>query len=84
LLKGERSEMEELQRVLEEAPTYAQLVTGVPPGPADAQSTYTILPKGKSYEDKFVFAIYHGGKMVGCADFVRGYPTPGRRISVSY
>lgn len=72
----ERSEVEELQRVIEEAPTYAQLVTGVPPGPADAQSRYTILPEGKSYDDKFVFGIYHGGKMVGCADFVRGYPTP--------
>jgi GNAT superfamily N-acetyltransferase len=76
LLEGERSEMEDLQRVIEEAPTYAQLVTGVPPGPADAQSTYTILPEGKSYDDKFVFGIYHGGKMVGCADLVRGHPTP--------
>ncbi|MDR7458453.1 MAG: GNAT family N-acetyltransferase [Armatimonadota bacterium] len=74
LLLGERSEMAELQRVIEEAPTYAQLVTGVPPGPADAQSTFTILPEGKTYEDKFVFGIYRGSEMVGCADLIRGYP----------
>jgi GNAT superfamily N-acetyltransferase len=74
LLVGERSEMAELQRVIEDAPTYAQLVTGVPPGAADAQSTYTILPEGKTYEDKFVFGIYCGDEMVGCADLIRGYP----------
>ncbi|HSW09778.1 MAG TPA: GNAT family N-acetyltransferase, partial [Bacillota bacterium] len=73
-LKGERSEMGELQRVIEGAPTYAELVTGLPPGRADAQSMYTILPEGKSYEDKFVFGIYRGSEMVGCVDLIRGYP----------
>jgi RimJ/RimL family protein N-acetyltransferase len=73
-LKGDPSEMAELQRVIEEAPTYAQLVTGVPPGRADAQSMYTVLPEGKSYEDKFVFGIYRGSEMVGCAEMIRGYP----------
>jgi hypothetical protein len=53
LLEGEPAEMRELQRVLEEAPTYAHRVTGVPPSRADAQSTYTVLPEGKSYDDKF-------------------------------
>ncbi|HEX4584898.1 MAG TPA: GNAT family N-acetyltransferase [Burkholderiaceae bacterium] len=74
LLQGEPSEMAELQRVLEAAPRYAELVTGVPPGRADAQSTYSILPEGKTYDDKFVFGIYLGGSMVGCADVIRGYP----------
>jgi uncharacterized protein len=76
LLEGGATEMAELQRVLEAAPTYAQLVTGSPPGPADAQSTYTILPEGKSYEDKFVFGVYLGSAMVGCIDLIRGYPDP--------
>jgi len=76
LLEGERDDMEALQRVLEGAPTYAELVTGSPPGPADAQSTYTILPPGKGYEDKFVFGINLDGRMVGCADLIRGYPDP--------
>ena len=76
LLEGEAAEMRELQRVLEATPGYAQLVTGSPPGPAEAQSTYTILPEGKSYEDKFVFGVYLESKMVGCIDLVRGYPEP--------
>lgn len=73
-LEGEPAEMAELQRVIEQAPRFAYLITGVPPGPADAQSTYTILPEGKSYEDKFVFGIYADDEMVGCIDLIRGYP----------
>ena len=74
LLTGECEEMRELQRVLEGAPQYAERVTGAPPGPADAQSTYSALPEGKGYEDKFVYGIYEGGEMVGCADVIRGWP----------
>jgi GNAT superfamily N-acetyltransferase len=74
LLEGEPQEMRELQRVVQEAPTYAHRVTGVPPGPAEAQSIYTVLPEGKSYDDKFVFGIHLGSEMVGCADLIRGYP----------
>lgn len=73
-LEGEPAEMAELQRVIEEAPRFAHLITGAPPGSADAQSTYTILPEGKSYEDKFVFGVYADDEMVGCIDLVRGYP----------
>jgi len=74
LLAGERSEMLELQRVLESVPTYSHRVTGAPAGPADAQSTYSILPEGKGYEDKFVFGVYADEIMVGCADVIRAYP----------
>lgn len=74
LLHGEPFEMRELQRVIEEAPHYAHRITGVPPGQADAQSTYTALPEGKTYDDKFVFGIYLGTEMVGCADLIRSYP----------
>ena len=76
VLAGETEEMRELQRVLEEAPTYAQRITGLPPGEADAQSTYSALPEGKSYDDKFVFGIFRATEMVGCADLIRGYPHP--------
>jgi RimJ/RimL family protein N-acetyltransferase len=68
--------METLQRVIESAPVYAQAVTGLPPGATDARSLYTILPEGKSYDDKFVYGIELDGEMVGCADLVRGYPVP--------
>lgn len=60
LLRGGREEMSTLQRVLEAAPIYAERVTGVPPGQADAQSMYSALPPGKGYEDKFVLGIYAG------------------------
>jgi GNAT superfamily N-acetyltransferase len=76
LLTGTAAEMRELQRVLEEAPTYALRVTGVPPGAADAESTFAALPEGKTYDDKFVFGIYRGTETVGCADLIRGYPRP--------
>lgn len=74
LLTGERAEMQELQRVLEEAPTYSHRLTGGPPGRAEAQSLYTALPEGKSYDDKFVFGIYLGEAVIGCVDLIRGYP----------
>jgi hypothetical protein len=76
LLCGELSEMRELQRVIEGAPRYAHRITRVRPGQADAQSTYPALPEGKTYDDKFVFGIYLGNEMVGCADLIRGYPNP--------
>ena len=44
LLTGRAEEMTALQRVLEAAPTYFATVTGLPPGPAEAQSTFTALP----------------------------------------
>lgn len=75
LLESNREDMDALQRVLEAAPTFAERITGAPPGAADAQSTYTILPEGKSYDDKFVFGIFLGSEMVGCIDVIRGYPT---------
>ena len=75
-LAGEPSEMGDLQRVLEGAPAYAQLVTGAPPGQADAQSQSSILPDDKTYEDKFVFGFYRGSEMAACADLIRAYPEP--------
>jgi len=72
--------MAELQAVLEACPTYAQRVTGLPVGAADAQSTYTVLPEGKSYDDKFVFGVYLGRRMVGCIDLIRGYPDPATAL----
>ena len=75
-LDGRPPELRELQRVLEEAPDYALRVTGAPPGDADAQSVFTALPAGKTFADKFVFAIDRDRELVGCADVIRGYPHP--------
>jgi RimJ/RimL family protein N-acetyltransferase len=75
-LSGESREMADLQRVLEQAPRYAQLVKGSPPGRTEAQSTFTMLPDGKTYGDKFVFGAYFSSQMIGCIDVIRGYPRP--------
>jgi GNAT superfamily N-acetyltransferase len=77
LLDGDDpADMTALQRVLEAAPGYAERVTGLPAGAADAQSTYSILPPGKSYDDKFVLGVFAGSRMIGCADLIRGWPRP--------
>ena len=49
-------------------------------GLADAQSTYSVLPEGKTYDDKFVFGVYRGATMVGCADLIRDYPDRGTAL----
>jgi RimJ/RimL family protein N-acetyltransferase len=49
--------MAALACVLEAAPRYFELVTGLPPGPAEADDA-----------------------MIGCADVIRGYPTPDKAV----
>lgn len=73
-LTGDAEAMAELQRVLESRPDYYQRVEGAPPGPAEAQSVYSALPEGFSYDGKHVFGVYRGGVMVGCIDLLVGYP----------
>jgi len=80
LLTGAPAEMAALQCVLEAAPAYFCCVNGTEPGGAEAQSTFTALPEGKSYDDKFVWGLYSGGAMIGCADVIRGYPSRERAI----
>ncbi|OFZ53425.1 MAG: hypothetical protein A2428_10160 [Bdellovibrionales bacterium RIFOXYC1_FULL_54_43] len=74
LLSGEPVEMEELQAVMEAVPNYAHRMTGVPPGKSDSLSTFSELPPGIGYDDKFVFGVYQRNRMVGCVDLIRGYP----------
>ena len=68
--------MAALQAVLEGAPSYAERVTGHPPGAADAQGMYTILPPEIGYDDKFVWGVELDGELVGCIDVIRGWPQP--------
>jgi GNAT superfamily N-acetyltransferase len=72
--------MAALQSVLAAAPRYFEAVTGLPPGDAEAQSTFTALPPGKGYDDKRVFGLCAGDAMIGCADVIRGYPTPDKAV----
>ena len=72
--------MAALQCVLEAAPAYFQTVTGAPPGGAEAQSTFTALPPKKTYDDKFVWGLYSGDAMIGCAVVIRGYTARGKAM----
>jgi GNAT superfamily N-acetyltransferase len=72
--------MAALQCVLEAAPGYFQIVAGAPAGSAEAQSLFTALPVGKDYGDKFVWGLYSGSAMIGCADVIRGYPAPDTAV----
>jgi RimJ/RimL family protein N-acetyltransferase len=80
LLTGKAGEMAALQHVLESSPAYFHTVTGLPPGPAEAQSTFTALPPGKDYDDKRVWGLYAGDDMIGCADVIRGYPVRDKAV----
>ncbi len=72
--------MAALQSVLEAAPRYFEVVTGHPPAGAEAQSTFSALPPGKTYDDKRVYGLYAGDAMIGCADVIRGYPTREKAV----
>ena len=80
LLRGEPPEMAALQCVLEMAPAYYQSMTGAPPCGALAQSMFTSLPPDKTYDDKFVWGLYAGDAMIGCADVIRGYPVRDKAL----
>src|SRR5512143_2247326 len=80
LVTGAPEEMAALQAVLEAAPRYFECVTGGPPGRAEAQSTFTALPPGRSYDDKFVWGLYADDAMIGCADVIRGWNAPHKAI----
>jgi GNAT superfamily N-acetyltransferase len=68
-----------MQEVLERSTDYHELVLGHPPGPAEAQSIYAVLPEGvDSYDAKLVFAVSgDDGAMIGIADVVRDWPSLG-------
>lgn len=74
ILTGETEEMADLQQVFVDCADYTEKVTGLPPGPADAQSQFSQLPPDKDYDDKLVYGIYEQDRMVGCIDLIRGYP----------
>jgi len=79
-LQGTQAEIAEMQRVLAGAPTYFELTTGHPPGAAEGQDLFTSLPPGLDYQDKFVWAIRHDDRSVGCIETVKGWPGPGTAI----
>jgi ribosomal protein S18 acetylase RimI-like enzyme len=68
-----------MQALAERCADYFELVTGCPPGPAEAQALFTALPAGKGYEDKMVIGVFASShELVGVLDVVRDYPELGK------
>lgn len=51
-------------------------ITGLPPGPADAQSLLMMRPPDLPEQHKTVFGIRRDHELVGLLDVLRGYPDP--------
>ena len=70
---------EDLQAIFESDPEYFERTFGLPPGPAEAQSTFTALPEGKTYSDKLLLGVtaQAPAALVGVVDAIRDYPSPG-------
>lgn len=69
---------DELQEFYLECHDYFELETGEPPGPNEADDLLRSLPRGKTYEDKFVIGFFDApGHMVGVLDVIRAYPGRG-------
>lgn len=66
-----------VQAFIERCAEYVQMLTGLPPGPADAQSLLQSFPPGKTANDKAVIGIFDpGGRLAGVLDLIRDYPSP--------
>lgn len=69
---------DDLQALCERCADYFELISGLPPGPSEAQSLFFGLPEGKGYEDKFVIGVFDTqGHLVGVLDVIRDYPEAG-------
>ncbi len=78
LLTGQPCEMAALQRLLDNAPAYAEHLNGHPSEAADAQSLFSTVPPGVTYDNKYLYGfMIDGPAMVGCVDIIRGWPAPG-------
>ncbi|WP_165358750.1 GNAT family N-acetyltransferase [Haloactinopolyspora alba] len=51
-----------------------EAVTGGPSGPGDVQSLFYALPEGTGFEDKRLYTVRDGEKIVGLIDVVLGFP----------
>ena len=70
-------EVDDVQAVIESDPGYVERVTGLPPGPADAQSVLMMRPPDLPEEHKIVYGVRCGTQIVGLIDVLRGYPERG-------
>jgi GNAT superfamily N-acetyltransferase len=65
-----------LNQLLQQAPGYALTVQGRLPTLADAREALQAVPPGKGRADKLFGGYMLQGRLVGCADLIRGHPEP--------
>lgn len=70
----EVNDVEAVQDVIESDAAYVERVTGLPPGPADAQSLLMMRPPDLPAEHKHVFGLWERDELVGLVDVLRGHP----------
>jgi GNAT superfamily N-acetyltransferase len=75
-LTGQPCEMAALQKVLNNAPTYVERVTGHPPADTQAQALFNALPAEATTDNKYLYGVMvEEMDMVGCVEIIRGWPT---------
>jgi RimJ/RimL family protein N-acetyltransferase len=67
----------EWRDVFRRAPTFTYATEGREPTDDDADRMIETLPNGKGAEDAYIFGIYVGHELCGCAYIARDYPTHG-------
>ena len=63
-----------LQAVFHAMPSYFVRISGKIAQVDESEKLFHELPPTKNYEDKYVLGIYSESQLVGCIDFVVGYP----------
>jgi GNAT superfamily N-acetyltransferase len=79
LMLREQLEPEDEPAVLalfQECDDWFEATTGGPSGPGDVQSLFYALPEGSTFDDKRIFTLRDGPRVVGLLDAVVGHPGP--------
>jgi ribosomal protein S18 acetylase RimI-like enzyme len=62
-----------VQRLFDAAPAFSLITTGKFADPNEGEEAFTELPPGLTYADKFVYGVFLGEELIGCADILRGF-----------
>ena len=74
ILKLTKDNAGELQKLLEQSNDYYKLAFQRDVESNDAQELLTMLPEGKTSENKFNYGIYDSNELIGVIDLIKDYP----------
>ena len=66
--------LNELQLVHEQAPTYSLNISGELPSSNAAAEVFSAIPENFNYDKKFVIGVWLENELIGIMDLLRGYP----------